>query len=135
VLQFAFDGHRDNPHLPDNYVTNTVVYTGTHDNPTTREWYEDLSNAERGNLWSYLKRPGGEGRDAAPALMQLAWSSAAALAVAPLQDLLNLGREARMNVPGRAAGNWNWRATEDMLSVSAFRWLQELSKTANRVVR
>lgn len=135
VLQFAFDGHRDNPHLPDNYVTNTVVYTGTHDNPTTREWYEDLPNAERGNLWSYLKRPGGEDGDAAPALMQLAWSSPAALAVAPLQDLLNLGREARMNVPGRAAGNWNWRATEDVLSASAFRRLEALSKIANRVVR
>jgi len=135
VLQFAFDGHRDNPHLPDNYVTNTVVYTGTHDNPTTREWYEDLPNAERGNLWSYLKRPGGEDGDAAPALMQLAWSSPAALAVAPLQDLLNLGREARMNVPGRAAGNWNWRATEDVLSASAFRRLEVLSKIANRMVR
>jgi 4-alpha-glucanotransferase len=135
VLQFAFDGHLDNLHLPDNYVTNTVVYTGTHDNPTTREWYEDLPDAVRRNLWSYLKRSGRQGRDAAPALMQLAWSSAATLAVAPLQDLLNLGPEARMNVPGRAAGNWNWRATEDMLSVSAFRWLQELSKTANRVVR
>jgi len=135
VLQFAFDGHRDNPHLPDNYVTNTVVYTGTHDNPATREWYEDLPNAERGNLWSYLKRPGREDGDAAPALMQLAWSSPAALAVAPLQDLLNLGRQARMNVPGRAAGNWNWRATEDMLSASAFRRLEVLSKIANRVVR
>jgi 4-alpha-glucanotransferase len=67
--------------------------------------------------------------------MDLAWSSPAALAVAPLQDLLKLGREARMNVPGRAAGNWSWRATEDMLSLSAFRWLQELSKTTNRVAR
>jgi 4-alpha-glucanotransferase len=135
VLQFAFDGHRDNPHLPDNYLSNTVVYTGTHDNPTTREWYEDLPDAERRNLWSYLKRPGGQSGDAAPALMDLAWSSPAALAVAPLQDLLKLGREARMNVPGRAAGNWSWRATEDMLSLSAFRWLQELSKTTNRVAR
>ena len=135
VLQFAFDGHRDNPHLPDNYLSNTVVYTGTHDNPTTREWYEDLPDAERQNLWSYLKRPGGQSGDAAPALMDLAWSSPAALAVAPLQDLLKLGREARMNVPGRAAGNWSWRATEDMLSLSAFRWLQELSKTTNRVAR
>jgi 4-alpha-glucanotransferase len=135
VLQFAFDGHRDNPHLPDNYATNTVVYTGTHDNPTTREWYEDLPAAERQNLWSYLKRPRGESAEAAPALMDLAWSSPAALAVAPLQDLLNLGREARMNVPGRAAGNWSWRVTEDMLPLSAFRWLQGLSKTTDRVAR
>src|SRR5439155_1555901 len=55
VLQFAFDGHSDNPYLPDNYVPNTVVYTGTHDNPTTRGWYEDLSDAERRNLWRYVK--------------------------------------------------------------------------------
>ena len=69
---------------------------------------------------------------AAPALMGLAWSSAAALAMAPLQDLLNLGSEARMNVPGRADGNWRWRCTEDMLSASAFQWLRDLTKTSNR---
>jgi len=109
VLQFAFDGHPDNPYLPDNYIPNTVVYTGTHDNPTAREWYEELPDAQRRALWSYLKRPEGRGSDAAPALMQLAWSSRAALAIAPLQDVLNLSTEARMNVPGRAEGNWRWR--------------------------
>ena len=104
VLQFAFDGHSDNPYLPDNYIPNTVVYTGTHDNPPTREWYEELPAAQQRALWGYLKRPEGGSRDAAPALMQLAWSSAAALAVAPLQDVLNLGAEARMNVQaGRRA--------------------------------
>ena len=75
VLQFAFDGHSDNPYLPDNYVPNTVVYTGTHDNPTTREWYEELPSAQRRSFWNYLKRPEGRNTDAAPALMQLAWSS------------------------------------------------------------
>ena len=55
VLQFAFDGHADNPHLPENYVPNTVVYPGTHDNPTTREWYEELPDAQRRVLWSYLE--------------------------------------------------------------------------------
>ena len=59
VLQFAFDGHSDNPHLPQNYVSNTVVYTGTHDNPTTRGWFEDLPDDQRQNLWKYLKRPAG----------------------------------------------------------------------------
>ena len=132
VLQFAFDGHSDNPYLPQNYVRNTVVYTGTHDNPTTRGWYEDLADYERRNLWNYLKRPSGSSDQAAPALMGLAWSSAAALAMAPLQDLLNLGREARMNVPGRAEDNWRWRCTEDMLSDSAFESLRELTKSSNR---
>src|SRR6266436_5800365 len=79
VLQFAFDGHSDNPHLPHNYVANSVVYTGTHDNPTTRGWFEDLPDDERRNLWQYLERPAGGTCEAAPALMALAWSSAAAL--------------------------------------------------------
>jgi hypothetical protein len=78
-----------------------VVYTGTHDNPTTREWHEGLPAAERQVLWSYLKRPDGRSSDAAPAMMELAWSSRAALAIVPLQDVLNLGAEARMNMPGR----------------------------------
>jgi 4-alpha-glucanotransferase len=133
VLQFAFDGHSDNPYLPGNYVTNTVVYTGTHDNPTTRGWFEDLPEDQRQNLWTYLKRSPGTSGEAAPALMGLAWSSPAALAMAPLQDLLNLGKEARMNVPGRAEGNWRWRLTEEMLSDPAFEWLRDLTKTSNRL--
>ena len=133
VLQFAFDGHADNPYLPSNYVSNTVVYTGTHDNPTTREWYEDLPDDQRQNLWSCMKRSGGDSSEAARALISLAWSSIAALALAPLQDLLNLGREARMNVPGCAEGNWRWRCTQQMLSDSAFEWLRALTATSNRL--
>jgi 4-alpha-glucanotransferase len=64
----------------------------------------------------------------------LAWSSVATLAMVPLQDVLNLGAEARMNVPGRAAGNWSWRCTEDMLSASAFRWLQDVTKISHRLI-
>jgi len=133
VLQFAFDGHMDNPYLPPNFVPNTVVYTGTHDNAPTREWYEELADYQRHNLWNYLKRPSGGNAEAAPALIHLAWSSIAALAIAPLQDLLNLGAESRMNVPGRAAGNWRWRFPEDKLSLPAFAWLQELTETSKRL--
>jgi 4-alpha-glucanotransferase len=132
VLQFAFDGHSDNPHLPDNYVPNTVVYTGTHDNPTTRGWYEDLPDAERRTLWRYVKREGGSSADAAPALLRLAWSSVAALAIAPLQDVLNLGKEARMNQPGSPQGNWRWRYTDDMLSASAFQSLRDVTQASAR---
>src|SRR5262249_35242890 len=70
----------------------------------------------------------GRSSDAAPALMQLAWLSAAALAIAPLQDVLNLGPEARMNVPGRAVGNWRWRCPEDMLSTLQIEWLRDFDK-------
>jgi 4-alpha-glucanotransferase len=132
VLQFAFDGSPNNPHLPHNCAPNTVVYTGTHDNNTSRGWYEELPDSQRQNLWHYLKRSGGEGREAAPALLDLAWSSVASLALAPLQDLLNLGAEARMNVPGRADGNWRWRATEEMLGATVLERLQDLTKRSNR---
>src|SRR5271169_414975 len=132
VLQFAFDGHSDNPYLPNNFVPNTVAYTGTHDNAPTREWYEELPDYQRQNFWNYLKRAPGGNAEAAPALMDLAWSSRAALTIAPLQDLLNLGAETRMNVPGRASGNWGWRCREDMLSQTVFQWLREITETANR---
>lgn len=134
VLQFAFDGHADNPYLPHNFVHNTVAYTGTHDNATTRQWYEELPGDQRQNFWNYLQRAPGASADAAPELMRLAWSSPAALAIAPLQDLLNLGSEARMNVPGRADGNWRWRVREDMLSPQAFQRLRDLTKSSNRSV-
>ena len=132
VLQFAFDGQADNPYLPHNFVHNTVAYTGTHDNATTQEWYEELPDSQRQNFWSYLKRAPGTTADAVAELMRLAWSSPAALAIAPLQDLLNLGSEARMNVPGRADGNWRWRVREDMLSAQAFQWLQDLTESCKR---
>ena len=135
VLQFAFDGSTDNPHLPDNYIANTVVYTATHDNPTTRQWYEQLPDRERRSLWKYLKRSEGEIRGASPELIRLAWSSPAAIAITPLQDLLNLGREARMNIPGEAEGNWRWRATRHMLSAWNFRWLRDLTGISNRSAR
>lgn len=132
VLQFAFDGKSDNPYLPSNYVGNTVVYTGTHDNSTTRGWFDELPDYERQRVWNYLKLPGGGDDQVAPALMSLAWSSVAAVSIAPLQDLLNLRGEARMNVPGRAEGNWSWRCTEDMLSDQAFEWLRDLTKNSRR---
>jgi len=134
VLQFAFDGHEDNPYLPENFVKETVVYTGTHDNPTTREWFEGLSRSQQESIWSkYLNHVSDRTRGPGPDLMDLAWSSCAALAIAPLQDLLNLGRETRMNVPGRAGGNWGWRCTDAMLTDKPFAWLRDLTTNCNRL--
>lgn len=132
VLQFAFDGHSDNPYLPENFVTNTVVYTGTHDNPTARGWFEELTEGAQEKLWKYMKARGVQSKEAARALMELAGHSVAALSIAPLQDLLNLGPEARMNIPGRPDGNWRWRCTDEMLSDAAFDWLLDLTTSANR---
>jgi 4-alpha-glucanotransferase len=132
VLQFAFDGHSDNPHLPDNYLHNSVVYTGTHDNPTTRGWFDALPEQQRRNVWDYLRRSTGVIGEAAPALIEVAWTSTAALAIAPLQDVLNLGEEARMNQPGRTEGNWRWRCTEAMLDPAVWQWLHKVTLAANR---
>jgi 4-alpha-glucanotransferase len=132
VLQFAFDGHPDNPYLPHNFGANAVVYTGTHDNNTTRGWYAELPESKRQEMWRSLNRQAASEDQAAPALVRLAWSSRAALAMVPLQDLLNLAREARMNVPGSPLGNWNWRCTEDMLTASAFERLRDLTESSNR---
>ena len=133
VLQFAFDGRADNPHLPENYSTNMVVYTGTHDNSPTRGWFESLPETERKIVWRYLNRIEGNGGEIAGELLRLAWSSEAGLAIVPLQDLLNLGSEARMNLPGTAEGNWRWRATEDMLNPSVFEQLRNLTAASNRL--
>jgi 4-alpha-glucanotransferase len=132
VLQFAFDGHSDNPHLPNNYGANTVVYTGTHDNPTTRAWFEALPENGRHLVSNYLNHSQERTDDAAWDLVRLAWSSRAGLAVIPLQDLLNLGSQGRMNLPGTAEGNWRWRCTEEMLVPSVFDHLRDLTSASGR---
>ena len=132
VLQFAFDGDLNNPYLPHNYVHNSVAYTATHDNNTTRGWFESLADEQRQNVWKYLGRSPGATEDVAPALIQLAWASPSGLAIAPLQDLLNLGAEARMNTPGRAEGNWGWRCAENELSPSCFEWFRRVTESAGR---
>jgi 4-alpha-glucanotransferase len=106
VLQFAFDGQSGNPFLPHTYDTRTVVYTGTHDNDTTRGWYAQTPPDVQDRVRRYLGR---DGSDIAWDFIRLAWSSVAEMALAPLQDVLDLGSEARMNYPGRGAGNWTWR--------------------------
>lgn len=132
VLQFAFDGNPENPHLPQHYVPNVVAYTGTHDNNTTRGWFEELQGQSRQRVWKYLNLPEGDSGEVTRALMRAVWSSAAALAMAPLQDVLNLGSEARMNLPGRPTGNWRWRCNDEMLSAPAFEQLRDLTRVTNR---
>ncbi len=138
VLQFAFDGHSDNPHLPQNYSISSVAYTGTHDNPTTLGWFEDLLHDQQGNVREYLRGQGTKSGEVSRALMELAcnpvFRNRFELALAPLQDLLTRPRQrsSNGNVPGRPEGNWRWRCTEDMVSDPAFAWLRDLTKDANR---
>jgi 4-alpha-glucanotransferase len=107
VLQFAFDGDPDNVHLPAHHDERSVVYTGTHDNDTTMGWWETLDADTRARVRAEVPDP----HEQMPwALVRLALSSPARLAVVPAQDLLALGSEARMNTPGASEGNWLWRA-------------------------
>jgi len=133
VFQFGFDGRSDNPHLPHNYSPNTVAYTGTHDNATTRAWFESLPEYARQPARSYAAKAGGGTDEVAWDFIQSVWSSKSGLAIAPLQDLLNLGVEGRMNVPGIADGNWRWRSKEEMLKPSIFERLRELTASSGRI--
>ena len=128
VVQFALGGP-DNPYWPHNYESNTVAYTGTHDNDTSAGWYAKLNDHDRRTVAAYL------GRDVwSPAwdLIRLAWSSVAVLAVAPLQDVLELGTEGRMNVPGVADGNWRWRVRPEQFPHRVTERLAEMTTLFNR---
>lgn len=133
VFQFGFDGSPQNPHLPRNYIPNTVAYTGTHDNTTTRGWFESLPENVRQAARSSAGTNGAGTGEVAWEFIRSVWSSKAGLAIAPLQDLLNLGAEGRMNVPGVAEGNWRWRCTEVILKPSIFERLRKLTASAGRL--
>jgi 4-alpha-glucanotransferase len=106
ILQFAFDGNPDNPYLPAHHVPDSVVYTGTHDNDTTAGWFASISPETRAYTLGVLSA---KEKDMPWAMNEAALASPAKLAVIPMQDLLGLGSEARMNLPGTLEGNWIWR--------------------------
>ena len=129
VLQFAFGDDARNPYLPHNYDADTVVYTGTHDNDTTAGWYAALDEKSRHNLLTYLAR---DGSDVVHDLIRLAYQSVADAAIVPMQDVLALGSEARMNLPGRPEANWSWRLPADGLRDGDAAWLAGLVATYGR---
>ncbi len=106
VFQFGFDDDETHPFLPHNYPDLCVAYTGTHDNDTVNGWYTSAPESERDLARRYLSW---DGTDPAGRFIEAVWASPAVYAVAPLQDFLRLGPEGRMNVPGVAGGNWQWR--------------------------
>ena len=129
ILQFAFGGSADNAYLPHNFVPHTVVYTGTHDNDTTRGWFEAAEPEARAHALTYLK---GTPETITGDMIRLAMASVANLAVVPMQDWLDLGPEARMNVPGRASGNWAWRMGAKDLSRDLVAQMAELTDLFGR---
>ncbi len=129
VLQFAFSGDEANEHLPHNYTINSVVYTGTHDNDTAWAWLHAAPEKEKKFAMKYLQHYQWQ---PVWGLIEMAWASVAAKAVAPLQDLLELGAEARMNIPGIAHGNWSWRFRWDQIRGKHRRFLREITAKYNR---
>jgi 4-alpha-glucanotransferase len=123
VLQFAFDGDPANVHLPQHHEPNGVVYTGTHDNDTTVGWAADLDDRTRVRVRQYTIGP----QEEMPyPLIRTALGSVARTCVVPMQDLLGLGTAARMNVPGRAEGNWAWQMRADAVPADLAARLREL---------
>ncbi|NHJ02667.1 MAG: 4-alpha-glucanotransferase [Candidatus Heimdallarchaeota archaeon] len=130
VLQFAFadqgeGGYCKNPYLPHNYEKNTVVYTGTHDNAPTRTWFKNASDDVKNHIYEYINP---RIDDICGEMMKLAWASVAHHAIVPLQDLLRLGVESRMNLPGTGERNWEWRFTWDQLTDAHGKEIQRLNR-------
>jgi 4-alpha-glucanotransferase len=129
VLQFAFDSkeagslNAANPFLPHNHRRNAVVYTGTHDNDTTRGWYRERTSEEKDLIRRYLGR---DDHDIAWDFIRLAMAAVARFAIIPLQDVLDLDSEARMNTPSTVGGNWAWRYRAEVLNDWVSSRLREL---------
>jgi 4-alpha-glucanotransferase len=124
ILQFAFDGNSDNPYLPHNHIENSVVYTGTHDNNTTLGWFQEQTEHTQQYIREYLHT----NLDNMPwALIEAAFASKANWAIVPMQDILSLDANHRMNIPGIATGNWRWRFNWSQLSTEINDKLRHLS--------
>jgi 4-alpha-glucanotransferase len=137
VLQFAWDGDRHNHHLPHEYRRDVVAYTGTHDNDTVLGWFAhrsgpEASAAERRERDNCLRYLGTDGAHINWDFLRAVQMSVAALAIVPLQDLLGLGSEARMNTPGRPEGNWAWRCRPGALTEALGGRLRETTEIYGR---
>ena len=131
ILQFAFAGGPTDPFLPHQYPRHCVVYTGTHDNDTVRGWYERVSEEEKSFYRRYLSR---DGSNVSWDLIRAVWASVAVYAIAPLQDFLALGNEARMNYPGRPSGNWTWRMPAGCLTQDLQGRIHEINYLYSRLL-
>ncbi|HQU08575.1 MAG: 4-alpha-glucanotransferase [Verrucomicrobia bacterium 21-51-4] len=133
ILQFAFGGDEKNVYLPHHALHNQVLYPGTHDNNTARGWYETTSEATRLHAQRYL---GINGSEISWDLVRAAYRNIACIAIIPLQDLLNLGSEGRMNTPSTAQGNWSWRISPQALQQlhnESTRYLHDLGALYGRL--
>jgi 4-alpha-glucanotransferase len=135
ILQFAF-AEANSSHLPHSYEPQTVVYTGTHDNDTARGWYTSAPEEERQRANLYLGLRGTTAIDAESvewAFIRSAYTSVAQTAIVPVQDILGLGNDARMNLPGASANNWSWRLRPGALTPEHADGLRRLAEITGRV--
>ena len=130
VMQFGFSDPGAHLHLPHRLVENMVIYTGTHDNNTTLGWYRQIGEAERQAVHAYLGAHGE--REVVRAMIRSAGTSVGRLCLIPLQDILGLGAEARMNTPAEADGNWCWRFAPDALQPAIAEELHALTAVTDR---
>jgi 4-alpha-glucanotransferase len=130
ILQFAFDSLEGNNHSPHLYEPNTIVYTGTHDNDTMMGWVDKASDEDIRSLLDYLGISNSTSLNWH--LIRLAYSSVASMAIIPVQDILGLSSEARMNLPGSMGGNWTWRMLKDSLSETHAAKLAHLARLFDR---
>jgi len=131
LFQFAFWEDADHEFLPHNYPVNCVAYTGTHDNDTSKSWYAHAPQHEKRFCMSYLGYPR---KDIAHTMIRAVWNSVGVFAIAPMQDFLQLGNQARMNLPATTSGNWHWRMKPDAITSDLIKWIKELNITYNRVI-
>ncbi len=133
VLQFGFLGEDDSTHLPHNYCKNCVAYTGTHDNNTLLGYVWELSDKQRNRLFSYCGYFGADWGRGCDSVIRTLMASHAGLVILPIQDLLGFGRDTRMNVPGRAEGNWSFRLTREQLDSIDRAYYKNLNKLYKRI--
>ena len=125
ILQFAFGDSADNPYLPHHHTERSVVYTGTHDNDTTLGWIQSLPYNTRQHVKNYVGCGDIDDNVMLVKLLDMALASVAQLAILPMQDILELGSQHRMNTPGTTVDNWRWRFDWQQLSASKHEWIQK----------
>ena len=130
ILGFAFDSGEENDYLPHTYTRNCVVYTGTHDNDTLVGWFQKAKEEDREFARNYLNSRADE--EIHWDAIRGAWSSVACMAISPVQDFLGLGSEARINTPGVASGNWQWRLKQGVLTNELAERIAKLTKIYSR---
>jgi 4-alpha-glucanotransferase len=132
VFLFAFSGDATNPYLPHNHLPGCVLYTGTHDNNTVRGWFEKEATPEDlKRLFRYLGREVSAG-EVSLEFIRLAMMSVAQMAIVPIQDLLGLGAESRMNTPSSIEGNWKWKLLPEQITPAHAEKLRELTEIYGR---